>query len=225
MRRARPRWCRASTARSGRWPTPPAAPWASAVPAPASEFLTRFLAARAGLAPDRYTLLPVGTGAGLVAALRQDRVQFGIATEPALSQLQKSRAARVLVDLRTPHATRAALGGAYPTASFYMESAYVRHHAEIVQKLANAWVRTLGFIHEHSAAEIADALPHGVVGSDAGAIEVLAAIKAAFSADGVMPAGGPETVLRVLVAAMPELAPRRVDLSQTYTTEFARHAK
>ncbi len=56
-------------------------------------------------------------------------------------------------------------------------------------------------------------------------MKALADGKAMFTPDGVMPAGGPETVLAVLVGFSKNLQGKTIDLSKTYTTEFVKNAK
>lgn len=46
-----------------------------------------------------------------------------------------------------------------------------------------------------------------------------------FTDDGVMPQNGPETVEKVLKAFNPNIKNANVDLSKTYTTEFAKAAR
>jgi NitT/TauT family transport system substrate-binding protein len=56
-------------------------------------------------------------------------------------------------------------------------------------------------------------------------VKALDAGKGMFTADGVMPQGGPETVLTVLSAFKKELQGKQIDLSKTYTTEFVKNVK
>jgi NitT/TauT family transport system substrate-binding protein len=147
-------------------------------------------------------------------------------TEPTISRMLKTGEARILVDMRSVEKTKAALGGTYPAASFYMDAKWVEGHKDTVQKLANAFVKTLKFINTHSGAEIADKMPPDFyVGDKAGYIKALNDGKSMFTADGVMPAGGPETVLAVLSAFSKNVKGKTVDLSKTYTTEFVKKAK
>ena len=126
----------------------------------------------------------------------------------------------------TREATRAALGGTYPAASFYAESSWVDAHKEESQKLANAFVKTQKFINTHTGAEIADKMPKDYyVGDKEGYVKALHAGKAMFTPDGIMPQGGPETVLTVLSAFKKELQGKQIDLSKTYTSEFVKNAK
>ncbi len=191
-----------------------------------TDFLSRFIAARAGLKDGEFSLLPVGAGNTFVAAIKQDQIQAGMTTEPTVGQLIKMGAAKVMIDLRTPEKTNEALGGPYPAASFYVQSAWLDTHKEDAQKLANALVKTLRWIKDHSAAEIADRMPKDYyVGDKALYVQGLADGKAMFTPDGKMPAQGPETVLKVLQSFNRNLQGKTVDLSKTYTSAFVDAAR
>ncbi len=186
-----------------------------------TDFLTQFIVTRAGLKPGEFTLLPVGAGNTFIAAVKQDQIQAGMTTEPTIGQLLKMGAASVMVDLRTPESTRAALGGPYPAASFYVQSTWLETHKDEAQKLANALVKTMHWIHDHSPDEIADQMPKDYyVGDRALYVKGLADGKAMFTADGRMPADGPETVLKVLSSFSRNIKGKTIDLSKTYTTAF-----
>jgi len=191
-----------------------------------TNFLTEFLAVKSGLKLGDFTSVPVGAGNTFIAAMQQDKIQAGMTTEPTITRLLKTGEASVLIDMRTLAGTKAALGGTYPAASLYMQTAWVEAHKDTVQKLANAFVKTLKFIDTHSADEIADKMPKDYyVGDKEGYVKALAAGKAMFTPDGVMPQGGPETVLSVLSAFKKELQGKQIDLSKTYTTDFVKNAK
>ena len=107
-----------------------------------------------------------------------------------------------------------------------MSTDWVNAHKETVQHLANAFVKTLKWINTHSAAEIADKMPKEfMVGDKDGWTKALEAGKGMYTVDGVMPAGGPETVLAVLSGFSKHLQGKTIDLSKTYTTEFVKAAK
>ena len=191
-----------------------------------TNFLTQFLMVKAGVPLGEFNSLPVGAGSTFIAAMAQDKIQAGMTTEPTITRLLKTGQARVLVDLRSAEKTREALGGTYPAASLYMTTEWVEKHKPTAQKLANAFVKTLRYINSHSAAEIADKMPKDFyVGDKDGYVNALAAGKAMFTPDGVMPEGGPETVLTVLSTFKKELQGVKVDLAKTYTTEFVKAAK
>ncbi|MFC5521802.1 ABC transporter substrate-binding protein [Polaromonas jejuensis] len=191
-----------------------------------TNFLTQYLMVKAGVPIDAFTSIPVGAGTTLIAAMTQDKVQAAMTTEPTISRLLKTGEARVLVDMRTIEKTRQALGGTYPAASLYMPTEWVEKNKPTVQKLANAFVKTLKYISTHSAAEITEKMPKDFyVGDKQSYIKALADGKGMFTSDGVMPAGGPETVLAVLSGFSKNVKGKTVDLSKTYTTEFVKNVK
>ena len=191
-----------------------------------TNFLTQYLATKSGLQLSDITSVPVGAGNTFIAAMQQDKIQAGMTTEPTISRLIKTNEARILVDMRTLEGTKEALGGTYPAASLYMQTSWVDEHKDTVQKLANAFVKTLKYIDTHSAAEIADQMPADYYVNDKdGYVAALAAGKAMFTADGHMPQGGPETVYAVLSKFKDTMQGKQIDLSKTYTTEFVDKAK
>ena len=191
-----------------------------------TNFLTQYLAVKAGVPLGQFSTIPVGAGATFIAAMQQDKIQAGMTTEPTISRLLKTGDAKILVYLRSMESTKKALGGTYPAASLYMSTTWVDSHKEITQKLANALVKTLRYINTHTAAEITEQMPKSFYAADKESyIKALADSKAMFTADGVMPAGGPETVLAVLSAFSKNIKGKTIDLSKTYTTEFVRNVK
>jgi NitT/TauT family transport system substrate-binding protein len=191
-----------------------------------TNFLTQYLAVKAGVPLGQFTSVGVGAGPTFIAAMQQDKIQLGMTTEPTITRLLKTGEARILVDMRTADGTRKVLGGTYPAASLYVTKAWADSHKATTQKLANAFVKTLRYISTHSAAEITEKMPKSFyVGDKESYIKALEGGKAMFTTDGVMPAGGPETVLTVLAAYSKNLKGKQIDLSRTYTTEFVNNVK
>ena len=191
-----------------------------------TSFLTTYLAVKNGLKSGEFVLVPVGAGSTFIAAIQQGKIDAGMTTEPTISRLLKTGEAKVLVDLRSPEKTKAALGGPYPAACLYSQTSWVEKHKDVVQKLANAFVKSLHYIHDHSAAEIAEKMPKDYYTGDKDLyVKALADGKNMFTTDGVMPDEGPETVLKILTASNKALESKKIDLSKTYTTEFVKAAK
>jgi NitT/TauT family transport system substrate-binding protein len=191
-----------------------------------THFLTQYLAVSHGVKISEISVVPVETGDKFIAAMRNGVIDAGMTTEPTVSRMLKSGEARILVDLRSPEATVRALGGLYPAACLYMQTKWVNTHKQIVQKLANAFVKALRYIEAHDAQEIASQMPAEYYAGDRDLyIQALAHGKSMFTADGRMPASGPATVLKVLSAFDKNVQGKRIDLSQTYTTEFVSAAK
>ncbi|GGF48052.1 ABC transporter substrate-binding protein [Aliidongia dinghuensis] len=191
-----------------------------------TDFLTQYLAVKHGVPLRDISLLPVGAGDTFIAAMLDGRIDAGMTTEPTVSRLLKTGGAQILVDMRTPEATREALGGIYPSACLYVQSSWVRHHRDVAQRLVNAFVKTLRFIDTHNAAEIADRMPSEYFAGDKlSYIQALAEGKARFTPSGKMPGDGPPTVLAVLSGFSQNVRGKTIDLSKTYTNEFVNAAK
>ena len=186
-----------------------------------TEFLTRYLVDKQGVASKDYSLLPVGAGNSFIAGMKQDRIQAGMTTEPTVSQMLKTGEAKVLVDLRTEEGSRAALGGLYPAASLYVRNEWAASHKDQATKLAHAFAKTMAYIQTHSAEQIAELMPKDFYGSDKALyVEALKASMPMFTKDAAMPAGGPETVLRVLSAYKPQVKNGHIDLSKTFSNAY-----
>jgi sulfonate transport system substrate-binding protein len=191
-----------------------------------TNFLTKYLAVHNGLSPSDITSVAVEAGPTFIAAMQHKQIDCGMTTEPTISTLLASGQAKPLVDMRTPEGAKAALGGTYPAACVYLQTAWVNSHKATVQKLVNAFVKTQKWIAGHTGAEIADKMPadyYAGVGK-AQYVKALEASKAMYTTDGLMPADGPQTVLHVLGAFDPSVKGHTIDLSRTYTTEFVTSA-
>jgi NitT/TauT family transport system substrate-binding protein len=191
-----------------------------------TDFLTRYLALRKGVESKDYSLLPVGAGNTFIAAIKQDRIQAGMTTEPTVSQLLKTGEAQVLVDMRTEEGCKDALGGVYPAPSLYVSNQWAESHKEQATKLAHAFAKTMQYLHSHSAEEIADKMPRDYYGNDKALyVTALKSSLPMFTTDGRMPEGGPETVLKVLSTFKPAVKNAKIDLSKTYTNAYLPAAK
>lgn len=186
-----------------------------------TSFLTQYLAQRGGVPSSQYTLLPVGADNSFIAAIKQHRIDAGMTTEPTVSRLLQTGDAKVLVDMRTVEGTRAALGGAYPASSFYVQRAWAQSHKDEATKLAHAFARTMQFIATHSPEEIAAKMPRDYYGSNKDLyVSALKASLPMFTKDGRMPADGPATVLNVLSGFNPSVKNKHIDLAKTFTNEY-----
>ncbi|MER5466006.1 ABC transporter substrate-binding protein [Streptomyces sp. NPDC002668] len=190
-----------------------------------TDFLTKYLAVNDGVKTSEFTPVAVGAGQTFISALQQGAIQGGMTTDPTVAQILDKKLGKVLIDMRTPEGSKKALGGPYPSSSLYMNTDWVNSHKAQVQKLATAFVKTLKWMSTHTPEEIAAKMPadYAKGGKELYAQSIKSTLPM-FTADGVMPANGPETVERVLKAFNPNLKNATVDLSKTYTTEFVKNA-
>jgi NitT/TauT family transport system substrate-binding protein len=192
-------------------------------PGSSTDFLTQYLATKGGLTKADYTTVKAGAGQTFIAEIANGGIDAGMTTDPTAASLVSTGKAKVLLDMRTEPGTRAALGGLYPASSLYMDCAWVQAHPEQVQKLANAFVKTLRWIKGHSAEEIAARMPAEYNGGNpqlyAKAVHDSIAM---FNADGRMKPAGAGNVLKVLSEFSPNVRGKKdqIDLAKTYTTAY-----
>jgi NitT/TauT family transport system substrate-binding protein len=183
--------------------------------------LTRYIGYLNGLKFGDYRLVPMEAGNMFIDAMKQGKIDAGMTSDPTAGRLLKSSGAKILIDLRTPESTMAVIGGCYPGAAFYVQTSWLATHRQEALKLVTAFVKTMHYIESHSAAEIAANLPANYFAGDPALyIERLAEGKAMFTTDGRMPAGCPETTLKVLSSFSKILKEKEIDLRQTYTVEL-----
>lgn len=188
--------------------------------------LSQFLAVKAGLQASDVSTVPVGAGDTFIAAMQNGQIVAGMTTEPTISRVLKTGLGKVLIDMRTVEGSTAALGGNYPGASLFMMKSYVDANKDTVQKLVNAFVKTLKWIKSNSAAAIAAKMPADYSAGDPALY--LTAIESSlpmFTPDGRMPQGAPELVLQILQTFNESVKGKTIDLSQTYTNEFVDRAQ
>lgn len=185
-----------------------------------THLLTQYFGVAHGVRASDMNFVALESGPAFLDAMSRGRIQAGMTAEPVASQLLATGQANLLVDLRTPAATWAALGGLYPGACLYHSSRWIETHRSETQKLVNALVKALRYLDTHQADEIAARLPDSLLGDRAGWVSALAASKSMFTADGAMPPDAPATVLRVLNAASRTVQGKKIDLALTYTNEF-----
>lgn len=190
-----------------------------------TQTLTIALLHTVGITPDQVHFIPVGAGDTFIAAMQQGRIDAGMTTEPTISRLLSTNQGKVLADLRTPETTQAALHGAYPFICLFMSNSYVDSHKDVVQKVVNAYVKTLKWMHTHSAEEIAAKMPADYyAGNKDLYITALKSQLAIFSPDGLMPAGAPQSVLNIENQTNTAVQGKTIDLNSTYTNDFASKA-
>jgi sulfonate transport system substrate-binding protein len=191
-----------------------------------TDFLTQFLGQKNGVDPSQTHRIGVQAGPTFIAAMEHKNIDCGMTTEPTVSQLLAKNDAYIIYDTRTAAGAQDAFGGPYPATSLYMQTSYVNSHKAIVQKLVNAYVKTLTWIQDHSAAEIADKVPadyYAGVGKPA-YVKALDSEKGIYNPTGIMPTGGPQTCAKVLSSFNPALKGKTIDVSKTYTDEFVKAA-
>ena len=188
-----------------------------------TDSLTQFLAAQKGIKSAAYHRLGVGAGATAIAAIQGGSAQCVMTTQPTVTAMEKKGMAYSAIDLATTAGATQALGGAWPAAGVLARTDWVNANKATVQKVVDALVATMHWINTHTAADIADKLPQSYVQntlvSKADYISALSQDKGQFLPDGIMPAGGPQTVLDTEKTIGVNTA--SVNVGATFTNTFA----
>jgi NitT/TauT family transport system substrate-binding protein len=184
--------------------------------------LTQAILGTAGVNPSNAHYVAVGAGDTFIAAIQQKKIAAGMTTYPTISRLVNSGKGKILVSLLTPESTRAALGGDYPFIGIFAKNDWVNSNKDVAQRLVNAYVKTLKYMHSHTADEIASQMPTDYFAGDkASYVADLKDQLAIFGTDCKMPAGGPETVQKIQQQFVSSYKGQSANLSETYTNEFA----
>jgi NitT/TauT family transport system substrate-binding protein len=192
-------------------------------PGSSTDFLTQYLTTKGGLKKGDYTTVKAGAGQTFIAAIDNGGIDAGMTTDPTAAQLVSTGKGKVLLDMRTEDGAKAALGGLYPASSLYMDCAWVQANPEAVQKLANAFVKTLRWIDGHQPSEIAAKMPpEYAAGNPQLYVKAVTDSIGMFNGDGLMKEEGAKNVLEVLSQFSPNVKGKKdqVDLSKTYTTAY-----
>jgi NitT/TauT family transport system substrate-binding protein len=176
--------------------------------------------------PMAVPTVGVGSGSTAVAALTTDKIWALVTVEPTASTIEKAGQGKAIYDTRTAEGTKQVFGGSWPAGGYYLMREFVKANPNTVQALARAGVRTLKWIKSHSAEEITAKLPKDFYGEDKDFfISVLKANLGMLSPDGLMPADGPDNVLKTLKVADTKTDWSSVDLKLTYDNSFVQKAK
>ena len=186
--------------------------------------LMRAMVTQAGFKVEDANYVKAGAGDVFITAMKQGQIDVGITTQPTVLQLENQGVGKLLVDLSKPDTTQAALGGPYPFISLWARADYIQNNKATVQKVVNAYVKTLKWIQTHTAADIAAKLPADYYAGDKdGYIKALNDSMGMFNPNGKLSQAAMDSVLKINKAFKTGLD--KVDLSKTYTSEFVDNAK
>jgi NitT/TauT family transport system substrate-binding protein len=188
-----------------------------------SQMFLTFLLTRHGIAPDAVSVTSIGSAATAIAAVERGKVDAGWMADPSVTLVRRRNpSVRVLADLRTEAGVKDAFGtSTYPGSVLYAHAGWVDAHRETAGRLARAILRTLQWMHSHSADDIAQRTPKPLRGEDDQLyVEALRDSMQMFSTDGVMTADGAAAVRTLLAESMDKVRNASINVSNTYTNEL-----
>jgi len=195
-------------------------------PDSSTNMVANLVLARGGLKAGDVSFVGVGMNAGALVALRSGQVEALCNTEPVMTMLEQKGEIRIISDTRTLKGTSEVFGGPMPAACLYAPSEFVLKNPNTCQALANAIVHGLKWLQTAGPSDIIKAVPEAYLLGDRGLyLASFNKVREAIATDGLLPEEGARTAVRALASFDPAIKPERIDLSKTYTNEFARRAK
>lgn len=194
-------------------------------PGSSTNIMANLFLTKHGLKPKDVSFVGVGTGVGAVNAMRSGQIDALASIDPIVSMLDLAGDMKTIADTRTLQGTLDLYGGPMPSSCLYAPEKFITANPQVTQALANAIVRADHWIQKAGPEEIAKTVPEMYLLGDAQLYQYsLAKNMEGFSPDGYFAEDGAETALKVLSAFMPNFDASKVDISQTWTNDFARKA-
>jgi NitT/TauT family transport system substrate-binding protein len=182
--------------------------------------------ARAGIQPGEVQFVAVGAAWIAVQALRSGQIDAISNSDPVMAMLEQKGDVRMVADARTLSGTRDAMGGGMPAACLYAPLDFIQKNPKTVQALANGMVHGLKWLQTAGPSDIIKIVPESYfLGDRALYLASFNKGREAISLDGMVTEEGPRLALKALGSFDVGLVNARIDLSKTFTNEFARNAK
>ena len=179
-----------------------------------------------GLDPNKdVSVIGVGLGATAINALKSGQVDAVSNTDPVMTKLELDKAVKILADTRTVKGTQEVWGAPLPAGVLHASVDFVKKNPNTIQALTNAIVRADKWIAKASATDVAKVVPESyLLGDRALYLFSFDKVKEAISVDGIISDAGAKATVKALSAFDPNIKPSGIDLSRTYTNEFAKKA-
>ena len=181
-----------------------------------------FVLSKNGMKPSDVTTIAVGVNITLAAAVRQASVEAAVTGPYGHSLVSENSTPTVLADCRTAEGAKLILGASsMPNATLIAKTSWTAENSDSAHKVGRAVRRVLNWMQEHSAEEIAAAMPSEYKPENSAVyLRAMREMMPAFSRDGMMPPDGPAAALSFLSASDSRFGQAKIDLAATYTDRF-----
>jgi NitT/TauT family transport system substrate-binding protein len=194
-------------------------------PGSSTNFFANALIAKDGLKPTDVSIIGVGAGPSAVAAMKKGDIDAISNLDPVITKLEQDGDIVILADSRKEEDNVKLLGGNNPAAVVYFKADFIEKNPNTVQRVVNAFHKTLKWLEKATPQQIADTVPPEYhLGDRAVYIKAVEASKPMYSKDGVIPQAGMKNALDMLLQFDEELKGANVDLSKTFDDRFIKKA-
>jgi NitT/TauT family transport system substrate-binding protein len=195
-------------------------------PGSSTNMVANLLLSRAGLKAGDVSFIGVGTSAGALSAMRSGQIDAISNIDPVMTMLEQKGDIRIIADTRTLKGTLAVFGGPMPAACLYAPAEFLQKNPNTAQALTNAIVHALKWLQTAGPSDIIKTVPETyLLGDRALYLASFDKVREAIAVDGLIPEEGGQTALRALASFDATLKADKIDLSKTFTNQFAARAK
>ncbi len=195
-------------------------------PGSSTNMMANLVLSRAGIKAADVSFIGVGTSAGALSALRSGQIDAICNIDPVMTMLEQKGDVRIVFDTRTLKGTREVFGGAMPAGCLYAPTEFVQKNPLTTQALTNAMVHALKWLQTAGPSDIIKTVPESYLLGDRGLyLASFEKVREALALDGLFPEDGGKTALRALASFDNTLKADKIDLTKTWTNQFAARAK
>ena len=195
-------------------------------PGSSTNMMVNLVLSRGGLQASDVSFIGVGTAVGALTALRSGQIDAISNTDPVMTMLEQKGEVKIISDTRTLKGAQEVFGGTMPAACLYASVDFIQKNPHTCQALANAIVHGLKWLQTAGPGDIIKTVPESyLLGDRALYLASFNKVRGSISPDGIIPDDGARTALKALASFDPSIKPDKIDISKTYTNEFARRAK
>jgi NitT/TauT family transport system substrate-binding protein len=194
-------------------------------PGSSTNFFVNALIAKEGLKPTDVSIIGVGAGPSAVAAMKKGDIDAISNLDPVITKLVTDGDAVVMADSRTEADNVKLFGGNNPAAVVYFKADFVEKNPNTVQRVVNAFHKTLKWLEKATPEQIAATVPPEYhLGDKDLYMKAVEASRPMYSKDGVIPEAGMKNALDMLVQFDEEMKGAKVDLAKTFNDRFIKKA-
>lgn len=195
-------------------------------PGSSTNMVVDLILSRAGLRPTDVTYLEVGTAEGALNAFRSGQIDALSNVDPVMTILEQKGDIRIIADTRTLKGTIDVFGGPMPSGCLYAPFEFIQKNPNTVQALTYALAHALKWLQTAGPLDIIRTVPQSVLRGDRALyLAAFNKVREAISPDGIISDDAPRNVARVLASFDASIKLDKLELSKTFTNEFAKKAK
>jgi len=194
-------------------------------PGSSTNFIVNALIAKEGLKPEDISTIGVGTGMSAVAAIKKGEIDAISNIDPVITKLEQDHDIVVMAETRTEEGNKKWFGGNNPAAVVYFKQDFIDKNPNTVQRVVNAFYKTMKWLEKASEDDIAKNVPEEYfLGDRALYVAAIKASRPMYSTTGIIPPQGMQNAFDMLKQFDPELKDAKVDLSKTFDDRFVKKA-